>query len=99
MPFIYADVRVIIVIVIDCCETSYVTNNTRFFIPCCSFADGSYMILGGQHIAAACLVVRNKILKEQNLSSDESLPAPYRFVTGIVLRLNTPPHQLTSAAG
>ena len=38
-------------------------------------------------------------MKDGGLQNDSSLPRPYRVVSAIVLRQDTPSHALTSAAG
>ena len=57
------------------------------------------MLLGGQHISAACYWMRNKLLKDSPGRSAESLPLPYQVVRAVVLKPDTPRRALISAAG
>lgn len=57
------------------------------------------MLLGGQHIAAACLWMRKKLLKDNPNMQDKNLPEAYQCVRGVVLRVDTPRRALISAAG
>ena len=65
----------------------------------CFRADGRYMILGGQHIAGACKMLREKLMAESGAADDSGLPEAYRNVRGVVLKVATPLHALVQAAG
>ena len=57
------------------------------------------MIIGGQHISGACTYMRNKLFSESDAVGDAELPLPYRVVSAVVLKSNTPLHALVNAAG
>ena len=57
------------------------------------------MLLGGQHIAAACHWMRKKILSENPTMREEQLPNSYRVCRAVVMKMDTPRRALISAAG
>ena len=62
-------------------------------------ADGRHMLLGGQHISAACFWMRNKLLSDNPGRTEETLPLAYQVVRAVVMKSDAPRRALISAAG
>ena len=57
------------------------------------------MLLGGQHIAAACIHMRKQYKMNHPNVADIEMPAAYFRARAVVLRVDTPRRALISAAG
>ena len=57
------------------------------------------MLLGGQHISAACFWMRNKLLSDNPGRTEDSLPLAYQVVRAVVMKTDSPRRALISAAG